>query len=169
MTEEKTNVLVTGIHWMGGGVGSIESAMERLFQSARDELMLTVYSISTRTDLLFDLLDISLGRGVQTKMVINRFEKQPRGVTGRLLDMANRYPHFLLHNFSGDEESDLHAKVIVADRKTAIVGSSNLSWRGMVTNYELAVWVEGETAIIVAQTVDRLLASKTVHRISSGA
>ena len=166
MMRDKTSALVTGINWMGGGIGSIESAMEQLFQNAADELLLTVYSISTRTDLLFDLLDTVLSRGVQTKMVINRFEKQPRGVIRRLRDLAETYPHFLLHNFSGDSESDLHAKAIVADRKTAIVGSSNLSWRGMVTNYELAILVEGDTAIAVAQVVDRLLASKNVTRIN---
>lgn len=167
MTQSKTNVLVTGIDWMGGGIGSIESAMEQLFQNATDEILLTVYSISNRTDLLFDLLDSALSRGVQTKVIINRFQKQPRAVVKRFQDMVGNYPHFLLHDFSGDNETDLHAKVIIFDRKAAIVGSSNLSWRGMVTNYEMAVLIEGSTVIVAAQAIDRLFASEHVSRIYS--
>lgn len=107
MNNDKTSILVTGINWMGAGIGSIETAMEHLFQDASDELLLTVYSISTRTDLLFDLLDAALSRGVQTKMVINSFEKQPRRVVKRLRDFVSKYPHFLLHGFSGGDQSDL--------------------------------------------------------------
>jgi phosphatidylserine/phosphatidylglycerophosphate/cardiolipin synthase-like enzyme len=169
MNNDKTSILVTGINWMGAGIGSIETAMEHLFQDASDELLLTVYSISTRTDLLFDLLDAALSRGVQTKMVINSFEKQPRRVVKRLRDFVSKYPHFLLHGFSGGDQSDLHAKVIVADRKVALVGSSNLSWRGMVTNYELAALVRGDAAGVTAQAVDRLLASENVVRVYSDA
>lgn len=169
MSSNRTSVLVTGIDWMGGGIGSIESAMEQMFQEASGELLLTVYSISNRTDLLFDLLEAALSRGVQTKMVINRFEKQPYGVSKRLRDLAGKYPHFLLFGFSGGDESDLHAKVVVADRKIALVGSSNLSWRGMVTNYELAALVQDDAAITAAQAVDRLLVSENVTRIYANA
>ena len=37
MTETNLNVVVTGIDWMGGGAGSIESAMRQLFQDAKRE------------------------------------------------------------------------------------------------------------------------------------
>ncbi len=166
MTQDKTTVMVTGINWMGGGIGSIESGLEQLFQNARDELLLTVYSISTRTDLLFDLLDTSLSRGVHTKVIINSFEKQPRGVKELLRDMATRYPHFLLYDFSGGDESDLHAKVIIADRRVALIGSSNLSWRGMVTNYELAVLVEGNAALVASEALDRLFSDEHITQIA---
>ena len=66
-----------------------------------------------------------------------------------------------------DEWSDLHAKVIVVDRRKAIIGSSNLSRRGFLTNYELALLLEGSTATTVASVVDKLLASPHVLRIGT--
>lgn len=44
-------------------------------------------------------------------------------------------------------------------------GSSNLSRRGLLTNYELALLVEGSTATSIASVLDRLLVSKQVARI----
>lgn len=79
--------------------------------------------------------------------------------------MSGKYPHFFLYDFSSEGWSDLHAKVIVADRSKAVVGSSNLSRRGMLTNYELAVLVEGNAAVTVAKAVDRLFDSENVNRV----
>lgn len=157
MTETNLNVVVTGIDWMGGGAGSIESAMRQLFQNAKREILLTVYSITSGADMLFECLEIALGRGVETKMIINRLKKQPSVIQNKLRYLDNTYPHFYLYDFTTDEYIDLHAKLIVVDRQKAIVGSSNLSKRGLLTNYELALTVEGDTATEIASIVDRLI------------
>jgi len=76
MSNDKTRVVVTGINWMGSGIGSIESAVDQLFREARDEIVLTVYSISVQGDLIFEWLEIALNRGVETKMIVNRISEQ---------------------------------------------------------------------------------------------
>src|SRR2546427_11687495 len=55
----------------------------------------------------------------------------------------------------------LHAKTLVADRRWARVGSSNLNVSSLLTNYELDVVVESEplTDALAAQ-VDRDLAAR---------
>lgn len=63
----------------------------------------------------------------------------------------------LIYNFTSDEQIDLHAKLVVIDRQKAIVGSSNLSRRGLLTNYELALVVEGMAVAEIANVVDRLI------------
>jgi cardiolipin synthase len=158
MTEANVKVVVTGIDWMGGGVGSIESAMRQLFQEAKREILLTVYAITSGADMLFEWLELALSRGVEIKMVVNRLDELNPVVNNKLRQLDNTYPHFHLYNFTSDEYIDLHAKLIVVDRKKAIVGSSNLSRRGLLTNYELALTVEGKTATEVASVVDRLIA-----------
>jgi len=50
----------------------------------------------------------------------------------------------------------LHAKLIVVDRSIALVGSSNLSWKGLILNHELAVLIEGPTAAKVGNLIDVL-------------
>jgi len=161
----KTSVVVTGLAWMGAGVGSIESALERLFTSAKEEISLTVYALGTDPDRITTWLEGALSRGVSVRMILNRSGEQPAAAIGSLRRLAASYPHFSLFRFSGPESSELHAKVIVADRRLALVGSSNLSWHGMVANHELALLVEGENAAAVASALDRLFHSGFCERL----
>jgi cardiolipin synthase len=153
----KVQIVVSGLGWMGGGIGSIESAIQELLENAQDEILLTAYSIGN-ADRIFDLLDSALARGVRVRMVVNRFSEQHDSVQYRLAQLQRKYPHFYLHMFSPNgERSDLHAKVLVVDRKQALVGSSNLSYNGMVLNYELAVLMRDPEAVSqVAMAIDRL-------------
>ena len=160
-----TSIVVTGLAWMGAGVGSIESALERLFTSAKQEISLTVYALGTNPDRVVTWLENALSRGVAVRMILNRGEEQPSAAIGSLKRLAASYPHFSLLRFDGPENSELHAKVIVADRRLALVGSSNLSWHGMVANHELALLVEGETAAGVASALDKLSHSAFCERL----
>lgn len=161
----KSSVVVTGLAWMGSGVGSIESALERLFTSAKQELSLTVYALGTDPERITTWLESALVRGVAVRMILNRSEEQPAAAIGSLKRLAASYPHFSLFRFAGPENSELHAKVVVADRRLALVGSSNLSWHGMVANHELALLVEGEAATAVASALDRLFHSAFCERL----
>jgi phosphatidylserine/phosphatidylglycerophosphate/cardiolipin synthase-like enzyme len=167
MTADRISVAVTGTDWMGGGIGSIESAMEQLFREARYEILLTVYAASSSADRLFEWLELALGRGVETKMVVNRLDEQQASVINQLYVLNRAYPHFRLYSFMAENTIDLHAKLIVADRQKAIVGSSNLSRRGFLTNYELALVLEGQTASTIAGAIDRLLSIPRVRMVAS--
>ena len=160
MSETRVSVVVTGTAWMGGGIGSIESALERLFREAEHEISLTVYTISSGADLLLDWLEAALARGVQVRLVVNRLRSQPPDVTIRLQQLATVYPHLCLYDFAPEGEADLHAKVVVVDRRLALVGSSNLSRRGLLFNHELAVLVEGSGVTDVAIALDRLFVAR---------
>ena len=158
-------VVVTGTSWMGAGIGSIESAIDDLFRTATDEIILSVYTIGSGTDLLFRWLEGALTRGVQVSLIINALEDQPADVVRRLRDMKDRYRHFHLYDFLGEAGSSLHAKAIVADHRVALIGSSNMSRRGLLANHELALLVEGEAAATAGQAMHALLGSPLVSRI----
>jgi phosphatidylserine/phosphatidylglycerophosphate/cardiolipin synthase-like enzyme len=173
VSDTRVSVVVTGTVWMGSGIGSIESALERLFREAEQEIALTAYTISSGADLLFEWLETALARGIQVRLIINRLNDQPTDVVSRLHRLAIDYPHFHLYDFGAEGDADtfaslstsLHAKAIVVDRRLALVGSSNLSRRGMFTNYELGVLVEGPAAADVARAMDILFASQHAVRI----
>lgn len=161
----QTQVVVTGLAWMGSGIGSIESAMERIFREAEHEILITSYAISSAADLMLDWFEAALARGVLIRIVINRINEQPADVISRLESLHQIYPHFYLYGFTDDQEYDLHAKAIVADRKMALVGSSNLSRRGLLNNHELALFVEGKPAEQVASAIDKLLISHSISQV----
>ena len=158
-------VVVTGTSWMGAGIGSIESAIEDLFRTATDEIILSVYTIGSGTDLVFRWLEGALTRGVQVSLVINALEGQPADVVRRLRDIDGKYQHFHLYNFLGEAGSSLHAKAIVVDHRAALIGSSNMSRRGLLANHELALLVDGEPAATAGRAMDALIESPLVSRV----
>ena len=160
----KVNVVVTGMAWMGSGIGSIESAIERLFRQAKQEILLTVFAIGTSPDSFLEWLEEALSRGVKINMIVNQTDKQPHTPMQHLIAMTKAYPHFHLFNFIGKGADDLHAKAIVVDRTLALVGSSNLSWHGMTLNHELAILIEGKPATEVAGALDQLIISSYVEK-----
>lgn len=159
--KDQMQVVVTGLAWMGSGTGSIEAAIERIFREAEHEILITSYAISNATDLVLEWFEATLARGVLIRLVINRINEQPADVISRLENLFRRYNHFYLYSFEDEQEYDLHAKIIVADRRLALVGSSNLSRRGLLNNHELALLVEGSLAEQIALSIDRLLISSS--------
>jgi cardiolipin synthase A/B len=162
---EQSQVVVTGLAWMGTGIGSIETAMERIIREAEKEILITSYAISNATDLALTWFESALARGVLIRMVINKINTQPAEVVNRLFGLLREYPHFYLYSFDDDQDFDLHAKAIVVDRKVAMIGSSNLSRRGLITNHELALLIEGKTAEQAAFAVDKLIASRSIIKV----
>jgi len=80
--------------------------------------------------------------------------------------MLRLYSHFYIYNFCPPDQRDLHAKVIVFDRNRALVGSSNLSRRGLENNLELGIIVEGKIAAGLADVVERVMGGKDVRLLS---
>jgi phosphatidylserine/phosphatidylglycerophosphate/cardiolipin synthase-like enzyme len=166
VSENTIRVVVTGVSWMGGGVGSIESALEQIFREVEQEITITAYAISSGADLLLDWMEAALARGVKIRLIVNRKDEQPSGVVNRIRSLSNTYSHLHFYDFTANEGADLHAKVIVADRRVALLGSSNLSRRGLLNNHEMAVLIHGAAANTVAVVVDKLFDNKSTTRIN---
>jgi cardiolipin synthase len=164
LSENKVSVAVTGVEWMGAGIGSIRTALEALISQAHEEVLITAYRVTTAADVLIEALDGALTRGVAVHLVVNRLAEQDPGAADRLHGLAARYKHMNLYDFS-DPDFDLHAKTVVVDRRVALVGSSNMSRRGIMENHELGVVVEGPAAGQVAGAIDRLVRSHRVRAI----
>jgi phosphatidylserine/phosphatidylglycerophosphate/cardiolipin synthase-like enzyme len=82
-------------------------------------------------------------------------------ICGRLLSAAKKLPgRIRLFDFNPDNPmAQLYAMVLVADRSTAMVGSANLSFHGMVANHELALVARGPIAEEIAARIDALTKS----------
>ena len=116
-----------------------------------------------------DALAEALKRGVSVTVIINRFDAQEPAGRALLTGLQSRFPHSCrLYDFvSGSEMESLHAKVLVADRRVALIGSANLSFLGMIANHELGVLLRGPAAASVASCVDRLLRAREVRAVAA--
>lgn len=165
MSESEPKIVVTGTAWMGVGIGSIESALDQIFKEVKDEVIMTVYTIGSGADSIFNWLENALNRGIRIRLIINNLVNQPDDVVDRLKTLNSSYRHFELYDYSGSGDSSLHAKAIVADHQVALIGSSNMSKRGLLANHELAVVERGSTASTAGIAMERLLNSPLVRRV----
>lgn len=157
MTSSDPEIAVTGNSWIGRGTGSIRTMVRESFTSASQDIQLAAYSVNEKPEELVRLLENQLLRGVRILLVINRFESQPDPAKKQLRELARRNSNFVIKDFNpSDHREDLHAKLIVIDRQIAMVGSANLTWKGMVMNHELMVRLQGRLAEKIAELIDRL-------------
>ena len=105
--------------------------------------------VSRATALLLAaaLLGAAARRGRRVRLVI------PRRSDHRLLDFARRWYLRTLHEAGAEilffKPDVLHAKLVVVDGATAVIGSANLDMRSLFLNYEVGA-VLRETATVRA-------------------
>jgi phosphatidylserine/phosphatidylglycerophosphate/cardiolipin synthase-like enzyme len=156
------DIVVTGESWIGKGVPSVESVLRSLLRRAEDEIQWTMYSVSNEARPMLELLEAQIIRGTKVTLAVNQFSKQPAGVRNHLQRLLKGSPHFRLYDFApADEYAKLHAKVLIVDRKVALVGSANVSRGGFLRNHEIGVLVRDKTAAHLALVFDRLISNGT--------
>jgi len=154
---EEPEIAVTGNAWLGKGIGSIWTMVRNSFNPIPNNIKIAAYAVTEGDGEFFELLDNVLTRKANVTMIINRFYNQDEPAREKLLKLQEEHmDNFVLLNFDPeDKREDLHAKIIVADQ-VALVGSANLTWKGMVMNHELMVRLTGEPANSVAELIHKL-------------
>jgi len=151
MTELK--ILATGTDFLKENVRGTGPAVEKVIDDAQRELHIMAYVISKHAKNFMDLLEKALESGVKTTLVINKLAEQDDETKERLFSWRRKFSYFRLVDFNRVEKT-LHAKVIVADRDRAVIGSANFSWGGLSGNYEIGVLIQGRDAYTLSKLVD---------------
>ncbi|HEY9695635.1 MAG TPA: phospholipase D family protein [Oculatellaceae cyanobacterium] len=162
----KLQTVVTGLGWMGSGVRSVKSALKEILRDAKNEILLCAYSVTGGADEILGEFEDCLKRGIKFKVVINRFYKQPQDIQEYFINLASTYPYCQVYDFN-DAVEELHSKLIVVDRVVALIGSANLSMRGMKQNYELGIIIHDEEVRNIANCFDSLLSFPSVSLINT--
>jgi phosphatidylserine/phosphatidylglycerophosphate/cardiolipin synthase-like enzyme len=162
------SLAVTGMAWLGSGVPSVDQEMISLVRGARHEIMLCAYAITTGgMAFLREMRDVA-AQGVMTTVIVNEFVRHPPDVQSYLMDAIRTVPqHWKVLDFVPPcAQSELHAKVLVVDRAAALVGSANVSFRGMFSNHEMGVVVRGPLAEAVAARLEMLAHSSAARAVN---
>jgi phosphatidylserine/phosphatidylglycerophosphate/cardiolipin synthase-like enzyme len=161
----RVSLIVTGLGWLGGGVQAIENALLRLVNSAEHELTLAVYAMSPGPERLWAALERAVEGGIRSTVIVDRLNEQNAAMRDWIQRLRSRHAGTLrLVDFRGEDDNDhLHAKIVVADRRAAVVGSANLTAHGLLLAHELALLVEGPAAEEIASRLDVLARSGLVR------
>jgi cardiolipin synthase len=149
-------ILVTGEKLTGKGFRAFQPAIEELIVTSHQEIHMAVYIFTPSAIQILHLLTRMAEKGIKLTLVINQIESQPAEIRTWIAETRNRFPHARIVDFFDLKGGHLHAKVIVGDRKKAIVGSANFSWGGMVANYEFGVMFDDDSAWKLAAAIDDL-------------
>lgn len=149
---DKVQVVAT-LPMRAPGVVPTRETVRELVVAAKLEILVVGFAF---TDLwLRDLLVARAHEGVAVTVVGDR-----KNATARSLrrDWPSGLALVALEDVEGlDDYKSLHAKVIVADRARALVGSANFTVSGLGRNLEFGLRVEGPAAERIAQTIDGLV------------
>ena len=124
--------------------------------SARQDLHLLAYVMTSGALPLVKLIEDALSRGVKVTIVVNKSPDQDVGLRSELDALVQQFPHAGVRYYQDPDGSQLHAKVLVADRKQAVIGSANYSWGGLIANHEIGVLLKGKQAWELAAMIDSL-------------
>lgn len=144
--------LVATLPLLDSPITKTGDALRVLVTSASRELLVIGYTI---TDPTFrELLIRRAQAGVHITVVGDR-------KTGAARDLRRHWPSGLpltaLEDVeTADEQRHVHAKVVVADRQRAIIGSANFTRSGMGRNIEMGVGVVGPVAAEIVEVVEKM-------------
>ena len=139
------------------GVLETRNVVRQLLNEAISELLVVGFVLSDR-----EMLSTLLKRGRRVRVCVVA-ERGDTGAAGLARDWpTTNLPLMVLEQAEPlqGENHIMHGKVIVADRKTALIGSANFTLVGLGKNYEFGVRVTGSIAQQVVRAVEQLAEKK---------
>lgn len=142
-----------------------------LIQSASDHLVLMSPFLSEEAyTQLRPALHTATGAGASISLITNRLTYDDRDYnrmfTHRLLDDSKLAPVTTCYEYINDDTwMTFHAKIIIADRERAYLGTANITHTGFRNNLELGVLFRDETVDYLATLIDRLEDSQFLHMV----
>ncbi|ERL23620.1 phospholipase D-like domain-containing protein [Jonquetella sp. BV3C21] len=125
------------------------TVVQSMIESAKRNILITGYSLSSYFSELTDTIIDKSQRGVFVKFFINNIEQQPDA--DKLLRYKGRFLKLYDYSNEDDKMAALHAKTISVDMKQTLITSANLSYHGQEGNIELGTLVD---SIRIAKQVD---------------
>ncbi|MFI2348223.1 DISARM system phospholipase D-like protein DrmC [Streptomyces sp. NPDC019443] len=118
-----------------------------VIRSASDALLIASFAAYDISEIITELR-AAVGRGVRVDLLLEESTS-----AARVFDALQGQVR-IWHRADGSAPGSLHAKVIAADRRIALLGSANLTSRALSDNVEIGVILRDSRA--VARLVDHL-------------
>lgn len=155
-------VLVTGRLWLGAdGARSIGTSMIELLKGAKQEIIIVAYRLTVAVPEFVSSIESALARGCYVRIVRDRANEIVAAEENYIENLLKYYSTVSVWDFKEisppNSNCALHAKMVIVDRSSAIIGSANFSKNGMLQNHEIAVRLSGAEVKSLGVTCDQLI------------
>ena len=157
----KIEILSTHPDIMKLGLRATEPSMLELINNAKDEIQILSYAVTNGASEIFLALEKALLKGVKLNFVLNDLGELNEKVLTSLKSFKENFQYCKIYIFDSNGIQDLHAKIMVADREKAIVGSSNLTAKGLIWNLEIGFLIEDKSIWKLSEVIDRIVEMST--------
>lgn len=170
----KTQVVWSGPRVQGSYVRATREVVREIVRGSQRELFIVGYWLAAPDDgegIIGELIDLAAeatSRGTALTMILDE-RKRLNGSDNRkvLMDIwpsGVALPRLLTWKLPTDDKHlKLHAKVLVADERDALVTSANLTWYAMDRNMEMGIRVVGRPAATISQHLKLLESQGTLQ------
>jgi phosphatidylserine/phosphatidylglycerophosphate/cardiolipin synthase-like enzyme len=142
-------------------VRATREVVREIVRNAKSEIIVVGYWLAGREDgegiiqELIELLSEAVKRGAVLTVVLDERQRSDgtdnRQILVELWPSSTPFPRLLTWRLpTGEKHLKLHAKVLVADERDALVTSANLTWYAMDRNIEMGVRITGIPAKTIA-------------------
>lgn len=171
----------TGPEVPGSEVRRTEAVVSEIIAGAEHELLIVGYWLVTSTAQIRILIDFLIEKsraGVEVRFVFDPGDKSggpnnfsalnqqwPKELAGAERQVYTWSDRFTKATAKDGQSYDrkLHAKVIVADRRDALVTSANLTHAGLLENLEMGLRIQGTMAGAVVKHFDLLIGEEILE------
>ena len=160
---------LSALGWRTADLEPTDQAFKRMVASAqRRVVVMTPFLDLTGAAWLRELLG-SVQAGVERAVVLRSLEDVSRkdypvgfdAIAPWLLERQVRVFNYSLPRANASGRETFHAKVVLCDRTTAYLGSSNLTAASLEHSMEMGVVLRGRAAADVSEVVDAVIASSS--------
>ncbi len=164
MTREIASISASGALWVGYEASNIVDTVFDSLKQARTSIQISAFSLGRdnfEMKTFFDIIQDQINAGCYVQFIVNDLEGSTIGDFSRQKLIAfQKFSNFDLFNFQIKHKyGSLHAKIIVIDRKFALIGSPNISKNAMNYNYEIMLKINGNSVSKIANMLDVLARS----------
>lgn len=165
MSKEEIELLVTGRYFLESpSAVLIGRRLIEIIAGTKNELVIVAYRFTLAVSEFQNEFEKALVRGCRVILVLDNSYKDDSN-SAVFIDyidrMASKYNALEVWEFNGQMvnanggyRSQLHAKMIVSDGNTAVVGSANFSRNGLKENHEVAVVLKDSSAHAIVSMIE---------------
>jgi cardiolipin synthase A/B len=145
------------------GLRTTGGVAREIIESSRGSLLVVGYSVTVDSALTGlaarTIIAISRAaeRGVMVTVVLHR--EVNRNALLRAWGAGVPLPSIFTWPVADDEKAAVHAKLLIADRRDALITSANLTYHGYERNLEMGIRITGRAAADIHNRIHELIAA----------